>query len=104
MRIDNSRLGGVVMTPGFMTNPFDLVILALVAFLVLGPKRLPEVARSFGRGLREVRAAFSGPSNHHPDRQATQDGPSSPIEIAYPDPSASPSSAGQSRCDHDKIA
>lgn len=32
----------------------------MVALLVLGPKRLPEVGRSLGKGLRDFRSALSG--------------------------------------------
>jgi len=47
------------MGPGFLTQPLDLLILALVAFLVLGPKRFPELARLAGHWLREAKTAFS---------------------------------------------
>ncbi len=40
-------------------NPVHLIFLAAVALLVLGPKRLPEVARSLGKGIREFREAMS---------------------------------------------
>jgi sec-independent protein translocase protein TatA len=32
----------------------------VIALLVLGPKRLPEVGRSLGKGLRDFRSALSG--------------------------------------------
>lgn len=37
----------------------ELLIILVVALLVLGPKRLPEVARSLGRGMAEFRRASS---------------------------------------------
>jgi sec-independent protein translocase protein TatA len=40
-------------------NPVHLIFLAAVALLVLGPRRLPEVARSVGKGIREFREAMS---------------------------------------------
>jgi TatA/E family protein of Tat protein translocase len=40
-------------------NPVHLIFLAAVALLVLGPKRLPEVARSLGKGIREFREAMN---------------------------------------------
>ena len=36
-----------------------MVILA-IALIVLGPKRLPEAARSVGRGMREFKESLSG--------------------------------------------
>ena len=35
----------------------ELLIILVVALLVLGPKRLPEIARSLGRGMSEFRRA-----------------------------------------------
>ncbi len=40
-------------------NPVHLIFLAAVVLLVLGPRRLPEVARSLGKGIRELRDAMS---------------------------------------------
>ncbi len=37
-----------------------IIIVLIVALLVLGPKRLPEVGRSLGRGLREFKESVRG--------------------------------------------
>ncbi len=54
-------------------NPVHLLLLAVVALVVLGPKRLPELARSLGRGMREFRAALSGEGEE--ERESAQDQP-----------------------------
>jgi sec-independent protein translocase protein TatA len=41
-------------------NPVHLIFIAAVALVVLGPKRLPEMARALGKGMREFREAMSG--------------------------------------------
>lgn len=41
-------------------SPVHLIFLGLIALLVLGPKRLPEVARALGKGMREFRETMSG--------------------------------------------
>jgi sec-independent protein translocase protein TatA len=46
----------VISTPG----PLELLVIAVIALIVLGPKRLPEAARSVGKGMREMRDAFQG--------------------------------------------
>ena len=38
----------------------ELVVIMVVALLVLGPKRLPEVAKGLGKALGEFRRATSG--------------------------------------------
>ena len=50
---------------GDILQPTHLLFVLVVALLVLGPKRLPEVGRQLGNGLRDFRAAISG---EHPDR------------------------------------
>jgi sec-independent protein translocase protein TatA len=40
-------------------SPVHLLFLGAVALLVLGPKRLPELARALGKGMREFRQAIS---------------------------------------------
>ncbi len=41
-------------------QPTHIILILLVALVVLGPKRLPEVGRSLGRGLRDFKAGISG--------------------------------------------
>jgi TatA/E family protein of Tat protein translocase len=41
----------------FNIGPLELMVILVIALLVVGPKRLPEVGRSIGKGLREFRRA-----------------------------------------------
>ena len=41
-------------------GPTELIIVLVIALIVLGPKRLPEVGRSVGRGMREFKDSLSG--------------------------------------------
>ena len=43
-------------------GPMELVLVLAVALIVLGPKKLPEVGRSIGRGMREFKESLSGDS------------------------------------------
>jgi sec-independent protein translocase protein TatA len=38
----------------------ELVIVLAIALIVLGPKKLPEVGRSLGKGMREFKDSLSG--------------------------------------------
>ena len=48
-------------------GPMELVVILAIALIVLGPKRLPEVGRSVGNGLREFKESLSGESNRRDD-------------------------------------
>lgn len=68
---------------GDILQPTHLIFILLVALLVLGPKRLPEVGKSLGRGLRDFRQAISGEGDDNPitdflGNSTVQDVPSAP--------------------------
>ena len=50
---------------GDILQPTHLLFILVVALLVLGPKRLPEVGRTLGSGLRDFRQAINGESTSH---------------------------------------
>ena len=41
-------------------GPLEIVIVLIIALVVFGPKRLPELGRSLGKGIREFRGSISG--------------------------------------------
>ena len=41
-------------------GPLELIILLVILILIFGPKRIPQAARSLGRGLRNFRESVSG--------------------------------------------
>jgi sec-independent protein translocase protein TatA len=46
----------------------ELLVVLVIALLVLGPQRLPVVARNLGRGIREFKEAISFDSHDDDDR------------------------------------
>ena len=56
--------------PGFIGFP-EILLLGLVALLVFGPKRLPEMGRSLGHGLREFKDSVTNNDDKQLD-DATQ--------------------------------
>jgi sec-independent protein translocase protein TatA len=65
------------------TSPLHIVILLLIALLLFGAKRLPEIGRSLGHGMREFKDSISG--DHDGDRQEL---PPAPITGSEPTASA----------------
>ena len=43
-------------TPG----PLEIVIVLVIVLLIFGPKRLPDLGRSLGRGMREFKESVTG--------------------------------------------
>ena len=57
-------------------NPIHLLFIGAVALIVLGPKRLPDLARALGHGIREFREAIA--DGAAPEHEHTED-PAQPI-------------------------
>jgi sec-independent protein translocase protein TatA len=48
-------------------GPLELAIVAIIALIIFGPKRLPELGRSLGDGLREFKSSVSGENREDED-------------------------------------
>lgn len=66
---------------GDIFQPTHLLFVLVVALLVLGPKRLPEVGRTLGAGIRDFRQALSGDSHDRSDRSYADE----PSELVHQD-------------------
>jgi len=51
---------------GGLDSPIHVLLLLVIVLLVFGAKRLPEVGRSLGSGIREFRHALTGEEKHPP--------------------------------------
>ena len=56
---------------GLFDNPIHLLMLFVVVMLLFGAKRLPEMGRSLGEGLRGFKNSISGESPRVPAEQVT---------------------------------
>jgi sec-independent protein translocase protein TatA len=68
-----------------LDNPIHILILLLVVLLVFGAKRLPEIGRSLGDGMRGFKDSLSGTQSH----TATLETPAAPVGAPVPVQSAS---------------
>ncbi len=69
---------------GDLLQPWHLIVLAVVAFLLFGAKRLPELGKGLGEGLKGFREGIRGitdpaPSNTQQNASTTPP-PSAPAE------------------------
>jgi sec-independent protein translocase protein TatA len=61
-----------------LDNPVHLVLLLVILLLVFGAKRLPEMGRSLGSGLRGFKESING---EHPAEQIQSAGAAAPTAI-----------------------
>lgn len=53
----------------FSVGPLELMVVLVIALLVIGPKKLPEVGRSVGKGLSEFKGALRGVAGGRDDEE-----------------------------------
>jgi sec-independent protein translocase protein TatA len=62
-----------------LDNPVHLALLVVVLLLLFGAKRLPEIGRSLGSGMREFKQSISGEHpGQNPNQQQGQQQPTLP--------------------------
>ncbi|MGN6378139.1 MAG: Sec-independent protein translocase subunit TatA/TatB [Gaiellales bacterium] len=63
-----------------------LLIVLVIALIVLGPKKLPEVGRSLGKGIREFKDGVTGKEEEQPPAQPPTAITPPPASPAYTPP------------------
>jgi sec-independent protein translocase protein TatA len=58
------------MPLAFNFGIWEILLLVLVILLIFGPKRLPEMGRSLGHGMREFKDSITGKGKSDEDEQA----------------------------------
>jgi sec-independent protein translocase protein TatA len=68
-------------------GPLEILVVLIIALVVFGPKRLPELGSSLGRGIREFRDTVSGDKPGEGDGEAEElEGPSTTASAAEEQP------------------
>ena len=65
--------------PGWV-SPWELLILLAFVLLLFGPKRLPEMGRSLGKGMREFKDSISGKDDDDEKVEPAELPPAVPVE------------------------
>jgi sec-independent protein translocase protein TatA len=65
-----------------LDNPLHIAFLVVILLLVFGARRLPEIGRSLGSGMREFKDSISGESKQPSLSQTTQQQPPEAQQVA----------------------
>jgi sec-independent protein translocase protein TatA len=80
-------------------GPLEIAVVLIIVLIIFGPKRLPELGQSMGRGIREFKNSLSGdtdddsPEDARPELQASQQVQASqpqPAQASQPQPAPPP--------------
>jgi sec-independent protein translocase protein TatA len=61
-------------------GPMEIAIVLIVALIVFGPKRLPELGKSLGKGIREFKGTIGGDKHEEAAEARTVESP--PVAVA----------------------
>jgi sec-independent protein translocase protein TatA len=82
-----------------LDNPLHIAFLVVILLLVFGARRLPEIGRSLGSGLREFKQSINGETHNHDHQQPTLPAaaPQQPVPapVKTPTPAAAQDAFGQ---------
>jgi len=73
---------------GYFQTPWHIILLLVIALLLFGGKRLPEMGKALGHGMREFKDAVTGASPPPSDAQ-----PELPAELPPADAAVTPTTA-----------
>jgi sec-independent protein translocase protein TatA len=59
-------------------GPLELIIVLVIAIVVVGPKKLPQLGRSLGSGMREFKDGITGKGKDDEDSDAVEPPPQRP--------------------------
>jgi sec-independent protein translocase protein TatA len=90
-------------------GPMEIVGLLLLALLLFGAKRLPEIGRSLGSGMREFKDSVSGEKKPEPRSELPPPVPAAPAPNSeesppVPEPVAAPTPSGSSEHENEPPA
>jgi sec-independent protein translocase protein TatA len=73
-----------------LDNPLHLAIIALIIVLLFGAKRLPELGRSLGSGIREFKGSLTGEDDDDKAQPTVTAAAAVPVQAPVAPPAAAP--------------
>jgi sec-independent protein translocase protein TatA len=68
-------------------GPLEIAVVLIIVLIIFGPKRLPELGQSMGRGIREFKNSISGDKDKDsPEEQRRELQASQQVQASQPQP------------------
>jgi sec-independent protein translocase protein TatA len=56
-------------------GPLEIAVVLIIALVIFGPKRIPELGHSLGKGLREFKGSLAGKDDEHDETEPEETDP-----------------------------
>jgi sec-independent protein translocase protein TatA len=70
-------------------GPLEIIVVLIIALIVFGPKRLPELGNSLGKGIREFRSTVTGEKDDDDQEEVKAVGTTQPVATPVEQPADS---------------
>jgi sec-independent protein translocase protein TatA len=68
-------------------GPLEIAVVLIIVLIIFGPKRLPELGQSMGRGIREFKNSLSGEKDEDdPEEKRRELEASQQVQVSQPQP------------------
>jgi sec-independent protein translocase protein TatA len=75
-------------------GPLEIAVVLVIVLIIFGPKRLPELGKSMGHGIREFKSSLSGDSDKDsPEEKQRELQASQQAQVSQPQPPPPPAAA-----------
>jgi sec-independent protein translocase protein TatA len=83
-------------------GPLEIIVVLIIALIVFGPKRLPELGNSLGKGIREFKESVTGENRDDEDDDVKAISASKATTTPVPPPTTPPVEASEPEAVHPK--
>ena len=76
-------------------GPLEIAVVLIIVLIIFGPKRLPELGQSMGRGIREFKNSLSGDKDQDdPEEKRRELEASQQVQVSRPQPTQAADQSG----------
>jgi sec-independent protein translocase protein TatA len=77
-------------------GPLEIAVVLIIVLIIFGPKRLPELGQSMGRGIREFKNSLSGDKDEDsPEEKRRELEANQQVQVSQPQPQGAPEASAE---------